>query len=60
MRREDCWMTFSEALLQFLDARDSLKEDVLSHYDKDYQQDRLRDACKHMDAWLGTNIVVEG
>lgn len=49
MKREDCWMTFSEALDNYLEAREAIK-----HFGPGRDQDRalleMEEAAEHMDA----------
>ena len=48
MTREDCWMTFTEALEQYLTARESNAPEGSHRWHED--QSFMRDAAEHMDA----------
>lgn len=52
MNREDCWMTFTEALEQYLKARHDLSL-TTSKWDRDLYQERMKEAAEHMDALTG-------
>lgn len=49
MDRKDCWMTFSEALELYLDARQRMVHYGPGHNRRMAEQD-LENAKKHMDA----------
>ncbi len=50
MEREECWMTFSEALEQYLDKRECFNGFSDSDCYKDSYENDMRDAAQHMDA----------
>lgn len=49
MKRDECWMTFSEALERYLDARDAAK-----HFGYGVNRtpalEEMKEAAEHMDA----------
>lgn len=49
MKREDCWLTFSEALEQYLESREAVR-----HFGEGYNQTQaledMQTAAEHMDA----------
>jgi hypothetical protein len=53
MKREDCWRTFSEALIQFLSARDCLLNRTAGWKQAEEQ---MREAAEHMDALTGNEL----
>ncbi len=52
MKREDCWMTFSEALEEYLEQRDILKEQRAGWRDA---EERMKVCAQQMDALTGAN-----
>lgn len=57
MKREDCWMTFSESIEEYLSAREEFKQSRREH-DRVYHSTRMRQAAEHMDAWTdGAEIL---
>ena len=50
MEREDCWLTFTEALDQYLEMRDRLNNINDDDVYKDRYEDDMRDAANHMNA----------
>lgn len=52
MKREECWMTFSEALEKYLRARDSLQL-YGEGRNRDEALETMQEAAEHMDALTG-------
>jgi hypothetical protein len=52
MKRSECWMKFSDALDQYMDAREAIAHMVPCRA-KDEAYERLKEAKDHMDALTG-------
>lgn len=52
MKREDCWMTFTQALEQFLVARETLIDRPCARL-KELAESNLNDAKDHLEALTG-------
>jgi hypothetical protein len=49
MNREDCWMTFSEALERYLTAREDLAS-ARTKEQMEFPREQMKEASEHMDA----------
>lgn len=60
MKREDCWMTFSEALEKYLEAREGSRHFGPGRNRDDCLED-MRTAAEHMDALTSVpNVKASG
>jgi hypothetical protein len=59
MNREDCYMTFSEALESYLQARESTRHFGEGHNRRCAQED-MRVAAEHMDALTAEAVKENG
>lgn len=53
MKREDCWMTFTEALVQFIDNRDLTYSAPPGSARLLLATDRVKEAEAHLEALTG-------
>ena len=54
MKRDECWMTFSEALESYLDNRD-LRAKLAPGRNRDDCEEQMRVCAEHMDALTGAS-----
>lgn len=59
MEAEDCWMSFSEALAKYLEAREGMKS-ATSQYLYDLAESSLKEAAEHMDALAPLPTIKKG
>ncbi len=53
MKRSECWMTFTQALAQYLDARDDAKNAPTGSRRHTDAIELLAESARHMDALTG-------
>lgn len=51
MKREDCWMTFSEALEQYLSNREAKNTTTVGSQNWRHYDSEMREAAEHLDAY---------
>ena len=58
MKREDCWMTFSEALEMYLVSRSEAVR-FGSGSDREEEKEKMKTAADHMNALTGNEGVLD-